>query len=60
METLKYNPDGWNTDKQLAAHYGVTRCTIWRWAKAGLLDQPTKHSTQVTRWFSDGKVKGAE
>ena len=58
MKERKYNPVGWNNDRQLAQHYGVSRCTIWRWAKAGLLNNPVKHSTRVTRWLGDGKAKG--
>ncbi len=37
-------------DTDLAAHFGVSRATIWRWVKTGDLPAPVKLSPQLTRW----------
>lgn len=29
-------------DRQIAARYGVSRITIWRWANKGLIPKPRK------------------
>lgn len=43
-------PRVWASDVQLAEIYSVSRATIWRWAAAGILQQPTKLSRGCTRW----------
>ena len=40
----------YKSDKDLAARYGVSRSTIWRWTKEGRLPQPKKLSPGCTRW----------
>ena len=37
-------------DTDLAERYGVSRNTIWRWAKEGRLPSPVKLGPGVTRW----------
>lgn len=38
-------------DTDLAAHFGVSRATIWRWAnESNGFPAPVKLSPQVTRW----------
>lgn len=34
----------------LATMFGVSRVTIWRWAKEGKIPQPIKISQKITRW----------
>lgn len=38
---------------QLARRYGVTKSTIWRWTKRGILPSPVRLSEQCTRWNLD-------
>lgn len=38
-------------DVELAERYGVTRNTIWRWARNGLLPSPVQLSPGCTRWL---------
>ena len=38
------------TDHQLAARLGVSRPTVWRWKKAGLIPQPCRLGPRVVRW----------
>ncbi|WNK19358.1 AlpA family phage regulatory protein [Halomonas piscis] len=38
------------SDKRLANRLGVSRATIWRWAKADQLPRPVKLSPGCTRW----------
>ncbi|MGJ7456964.1 helix-turn-helix transcriptional regulator [Halomonas sp. RA08-2] len=40
------------SDKQLAERFGVTRSTIWRWVKIGLLPAPVRLTKGCTRWRS--------
>jgi prophage regulatory protein len=42
--------NGWATDRDLAQYYAVSRMTIWRWARQGVIPQPEKLSAGVTRW----------
>lgn len=48
------NLEGWKnrqlTDIEVAAIYGVSRATIWRWVQSGRLPSPTKHGGNTTRW----------
>lgn len=42
------------SDKQLAARFGVSRPTIWRWLKSDpTFPRPFKLSPQCTRWRDD-------
>ena len=38
------------SDAQLGERYGVSRSTIWRWVKRGLLPPPISISPGCTRW----------
>lgn len=49
----KTDPDhrsAYGADTNLAAHFGVSRATIWRWVNEGGFPAPVKLSPQVTRW----------
>tara|TARA_R110001592_G_scaffold306270_1_gene579181 strand:+ start:353 stop:535 length:183 start_codon:yes stop_codon:yes gene_type:complete len=37
-------------DSELAVRYSVSRATIWRWVKNGLLPKPIQLSVGSTRW----------
>ena len=37
-------------DNFLAERYSVSRSTIWRWTKRGLLPTPVRFSDCCTRW----------
>ena len=37
-------------DTEMAAIYGVSRATIWRWASAGTIPAPQKIGANTTRW----------
>lgn len=42
------------SDKQLAARFGVSRPTVWRWVKSDPdFPKPVKLSPQCTRWRAD-------
>lgn len=40
----------WASDVQVCQRYGVSRCTVWRWAKEGRLPPPVKIGPSITRW----------
>lgn len=40
------------TDRDVAQALGVSRMTVWRWTKAGLLPKPRKLGGHTTRWDS--------
>lgn len=37
-------------DTDLAAHFRVSRATIWRWTNERQFPAPVKLSPQITRW----------
>lgn len=39
--------------RQVAERYSVSTSTVWRWAKAGDLPQPTRFGPQAVRWHKD-------
>jgi prophage regulatory protein len=41
------------TDLQLAERYQISRATVWRWTKNGLLPPPVQLSGGTTRWSKD-------
>lgn len=45
QESNRYVSDQW-----LAIYFGVSRSTIWRWARRGLLPAPVSLSPGTTRW----------
>ena len=42
--------DRFMSDKQIAARYGVSRSTPWRWVRHGKFPRPTQLSKGTTRW----------
>ena len=38
------------TDRQLASRWQVSRDTIWRWKRAGIIPSPKKVGPNSTRW----------
>lgn len=40
------------TDREVGKALGVSRATVWRWAKAGRIPQPRKIGENATRWDS--------
>jgi predicted DNA-binding transcriptional regulator AlpA len=40
------------SDIQLAARYGVSRSTIWRWMCSGRLPPPVQITPGTTRWLA--------
>ena len=38
------------SDKQLAERYGVTRQSIWRWVREGVMPRPLRIGKAATRW----------
>lgn len=43
-------PIEWANDIQLAQRFAVSRATIWRWHKQGILPPATKIGPNITRW----------
>ena len=43
-------PKRYYSDKQLARRYGVSRATIWNWAKRGVLPRPHRLGPNTSRW----------
>lgn len=46
------NPIIFLKDTEAALRYGVSRPTIWRWAKQGKFPKPIKLGAGSTRWRS--------
>ena len=42
----------WLCDKDLAARYGVSRISIWRWARDGKIPKPRKIAANTSRWLA--------
>lgn len=40
------------TDKEVGQALGISRASVWRWAKAGRIPQPRKIGENSTRWDS--------
>ena len=38
------------TDREVGKALGVSRATVWRWAKDGRIPQPRKIGENATRW----------
>lgn len=56
---MQTNKTTYLTDKQMAARYGVSRCTVWRWVKKNEFPAPIRLSEGCTRW-RDGDVDAWE
>lgn len=41
------------SDRQMAERYEVSRQSIWRWARDGVIPAPKKISPGMTRWLAD-------
>ena len=50
MSTFTTSLPCYVSDLQLAHMHSVSRATIWRWAKAGILPPPIRLSAGCTRW----------
>lgn len=40
----------WLSDRDLADRYAVSRMTIWRWARKGIIPAGKKIGPNTTRW----------
>jgi prophage regulatory protein len=45
------------TDSDLAARYGISRATVWRWTSAGRLPPPIRLGEATTRWPLEGVLQ---
>jgi len=54
METqfVSFLIDSYQSDKQIAQRFKVSRATIWRWVKEGRFPKPIRLSPGCTRWKS--------
>lgn len=50
MQTNTETRPTWLSDRDLALRYGVSRVTIWRWAREGVIPTGKKIGPNVTRW----------
>ena len=41
----------WLTDHQVARRYNVSRATIWRWCRDGLIPSPVRITAKASRWY---------
>jgi predicted DNA-binding transcriptional regulator AlpA len=44
------SPMRYLSDKQLAERFGITRATVWRWARSADFPKPVSLSPGCTRW----------
>ena len=44
---LNIDEPRYGRDRQIAARYGVSRVTIWRWANKGLIPKPRKVGQRI-------------
>lgn len=51
------SPRRYARDTEIAARYGISRNTVWRWAKEGRLPSPVRIGPGVTRWRLDDVEK---
>lgn len=47
---MKSTFDSYQTDRDLASRFQVSRATIWRWVKDRGLPKPVRFSSRCTRW----------
>lgn len=40
----------WLSDIEVGHWYGISRVSVWRWVRGGLLPQPRKLGPNTTRW----------
>lgn len=52
MKSPTQSTFSWLTDTQVAARYGVSRVTVWRWAQQNRIPQPRKIGPNTTRWHA--------
>lgn len=53
MTRLINSPRKYFTDRDLAARWGVSRDTVWRWKRYGKIPHPLKLGDNSTRWLCD-------
>ncbi len=44
------NITGAATDRELAAMLSISKATVWRWVREGLLPKPVRISARCSRW----------
>lgn len=47
-----HNHFQWMTDRDVAERYSISRISVWRWAREGIIPTPYKLGPNVTRWKS--------
>lgn len=47
----------WVSDKYLADYFQVSRQSIWRWSRKGVIPEPQRIGVNVTRWDLDECVR---
>jgi predicted DNA-binding transcriptional regulator AlpA len=50
MQTNPEHRPAWLSDRDLADRYAVSRITIWRWARNGVIPPGKKIGPNTTRW----------
>lgn len=45
------------TARQLAAKFGISPRSIWRWVKCGYLPQPVRFTAAVVRWDAEALAR---
>ena len=45
--------DVYLTDKQVGSRYGISRPSVWRWVKKGIIPGPVKFSEGCSRWVKN-------
>jgi len=43
----------WWKDKEVAAHFGISRNRVWAWVRQGRLPKPVKLGPNTSRWHVD-------
>ena len=66
MQTNTQPRPAWLSDRDLALRYAVSRVTIWRWAREGIIPAGKKIAPNTTRWSAteieahDAAMNGGE
>ena len=50
QQTKPHNTPAWLSDRDLAQRYAVSRITVWRWARGGVIPKPKKLGPNTSRW----------
>ena len=61
---MKVDITDWQTrqlkDTEMAAIYGISRSTVWRWCNEGRIPKPRKIGGNTTRWDGQEVAKNME